>query len=128
MLRLAALALSASLQDTVGRPWHGQKNHVFGLVMFRPLLHPDPGTCWLTYCSALARARSVAEACMCFRKQALLCDHLQPCTRQCPSNSCLLLSGAGRCKEAATMPRCLLGSEAASLAGQVNAMCTDSNC
>ena len=44
MLRLAAL--SASLQDTVGRPWHGQTNHIFGLVMFRPLLHPDAGTCW----------------------------------------------------------------------------------
>ena len=36
MLRLAAL--SASLQDTVGRP-HGQTNHIFGLVMFRPLRH-----------------------------------------------------------------------------------------
>ena len=48
MLRHAAL--SASLQDTVGRPWHGQTNHVFGLVMFKPLLHPDLGTCWLDSC------------------------------------------------------------------------------
>ena len=36
MLRLAAL--SASLQDIVGRPWRGQTNDIFGLVILRPLL------------------------------------------------------------------------------------------
>ena len=55
MRRLAVLALSASLQDTVARPWHGQTNHVFGLVMFRPLLHPDPGTCWFDLLQRSAR-------------------------------------------------------------------------
>ena len=57
---------------------------------------------------------------------ASVCDHLQPWTRQRPSDPCLL-SKAGGCKEAATIARCLLGSEAISLAGQVNAVCTDSN-
>ena len=36
MLRLAAL--SASLQDIVGRRWRGQTNDIFGLVILRPLL------------------------------------------------------------------------------------------
>ena len=48
-------ALSASLQDTVGRPWHGQTNHVFGLVMFKPMLHPDLGTLWFDLLQRSAR-------------------------------------------------------------------------
>ena len=57
MLRLAAL--SASLQDPVVRPWHGQTNDIFGLVIFRPLL--QSGSCMLT-----TRQRMIQlESCTC---------------------------------------------------------------
>ena len=77
MCRLAALALSASLQDTVGRPWHGQTNHVFGLVMFRPLLHPDPGTCWfdlLQRSARLSQALTICSPGQGIAPRTLVCD------------------------------------------------------
>ena len=119
MLRLRAL--SASLQDTVGRPWHGQTNHVFGLAMFTRLLaNLDHARAVVFPGAASSPLASWAKVCAAVRVSGHIVRRHEDSKAATASQ---LVGNVGT--DAAAFARCSLGSEAVSVVGQVTAVCSD---
>ena len=121
MLRLRAL--SASLQDIVGRPWHGQTNHVFGLAMFTRLLaNLDHARAVVFPGAASSPLASWAKVCAAYAVR--VSGHIV--SRHEDSKAATASQLVGNVgTDAAAFARCSLGPEAVSVSGHVTAVCSD---